>query len=335
MSFKRLLDRVNRGNSFSAVLAVASAIGTCMIAGGAYGQADFPTRPIRYIVAVAPGGINDFLARVVGAKLAEAWGQPVIVDNRPGAGANVGANLVAKSQPDGYTILNASLGHAINVTFYEKLDYDLRKDLAPVSYLASAPLIVCVTNNLPIKSISDLVAYAKANKVNYGTGFVGSISHVSVELFKRQMGVDMNQIPYSGGGPAAIALASGQVQVVFNAIPELITFVKSGRVRAIAITSAKHSPLLPEVPTMAEQGVKNFEMGNWVGVMTRAGSPPANIRKLSTEIDRILQQPDVKEKLIAQGFDIGGGTPEQFGKFLNAEIERWGKVIKAIGAKAE
>lgn len=318
-----------------AVLALGLLLGAAVLAPRAHAQDAFPSRPIRYIVAVAPGGINDFLARVVGAKLAEAWGQPVIVDNRPGAGANVGANLVAKSQPDGYTILNASLGHAINVTFYEKLDYDLRKDLAPVSYLASAPLIVCVTNTLPIKSINDLVAYAKANKVNYGTGFVGSISHVSVELFKRQMGVDMNQIPYSGGGPAAIALASGQVQVVFNAVPELITFVKSGRIRAIAITSAKHSPLLPEVPTMAEQGVKNFEMGNWVGVMTRAGSPPANIRKLSAEIDRILQQPDVKEKLIAQGFDIGGGTPEQFGKFLNTEIERWGKVIKAIGAKAE
>lgn len=318
-----------------AVLTLGLLVGAALLAPRAQAQGSYPDKPIRYIVAVAPGGINDFLARVVGAKLADAWGQPVIVDNRPGAGANVGANLVAKSQPDGYTILNASLGHAINVTFYEKLDYDLRKDLAPVSYLASAPLIVCVTNTLPIKSINDLVAYAKTNKVNYGTGFVGSISHVSVELFKRQMGVEMNQIPYSGGGPAAIALASGQVQVVFNAVPELITFVKSGRIRAIAITSAKHSPLLPEVPTMAEQGVKNFEMGNWVGVMTRAGSPPANIRKLSAEIDRILQQPDVKEKLIAQGFDIGGGTPEQFGKFLNAEIERWGKVIKAIGAKAE
>ncbi len=313
----------------------AGALAAVVCSGVARAQDAYPSKPIRYIVAVAPGGINDFLARVVGSKLAEAWGQPVIVDNRPGAGANVGANLVAKSQPDGYTILNASLGHAINVTLYDKLDYDLRKDLAPVSFLASSPLIVCVTNNLPIKSIGDLVAYAKANKVNYGTGFVGSISHVSVELFKRQMGIDMNQIPYSGGGPAAIALASGQVQVVFNAIPELITYVKSGRVRAIAITSAKHSPLLPEVPTMAEQGVKNFEMGNWVGVMTRAGSPPANIRKLSAEIDRILQLPDVREKLIAQGFDIGGGTPEQFGKFLNAEIDRWGKVIKAIGAKAE
>ena len=319
------------------IAATAIMIGAlaAVCSGRAHAQKDYPVRPIRYVVAVAPGGINDFLARVVGAKLSEAWGQPVIVDNRPGAGGNVGANLVAKSQPDGYTILNVSLGHAINVTLYSSLPYDLRKDLTPVVFLASSPLIACVTAALPIKSIDELVAYARSNPVNYGTGFVGSISHVSVEQFKRQMGIDMNQVPYTGGGPAATALASGQVQVVFNAIPELITLVRGGRVRAIAILSAARSPLLPDVSTMAEQGVKNFEVGNWVGVMTRAGTPQTVVRRLAGEIDRILKLPDVREKLVAQGFDIGGGSPELFDKFLNAEIDRWGKVVKTTGARAE
>jgi tripartite-type tricarboxylate transporter receptor subunit TctC len=314
--------------------AVALGAVTVMSA-AAQAQSDFPAKPIRYVVAVAPGGINDFLARVVGAKLNEAWGQPVIVDNRPGAGGNVGANVVAKSQPDGYTILNVSLGHAVNVTLYSSLPYDLRKDLAPVVYLASAPLIACVPTALPIKSIDELVAYAKANPVNYAMGFTGSISHVSIEVFKRRMGIDMNQVAYSGGGPAATALASNQVQVLFNAIPELITFVRGGRVRALAIASGRRSPLLPDVPTMAEQGVKDFEMGNWVGVMTRAGTPQPVVRKLAAEIDRILKMPDVRDRLLAQGFDIGGGTPEQFTQFLDSEIERWGKVVKAAGARAD
>jgi tripartite-type tricarboxylate transporter receptor subunit TctC len=319
------------------VLRAALALGltAAVTAAPAHAQNDFPAKPIRYVVAVAPGGINDFLARVVGAKLNEAWGQPVIVDNRPGSGGNIGANVVAKSQPDGYTILNVSLGHAVNVTLYSSLPYDLRKDLAPVSFLASAPLIACVPATLPVKSINELVAYAKSNPVNYAIGFTGSISHVSVEVFKRQMGIEMNQVPYNGGGPAATALASNQVQVLFNAIPELITFVRGGRVRALAVASAKRTSLLPDVPTMAEQGVKDFEMGNWVGVMTRAGTPQPVIKKLAGEIDRILKLPDVREKLLAQGFDIGGGTPEQFTKFLNAEIERWGKVVKAAGARAD
>jgi len=301
----------------------------------AQAQSDYPSRPIRYVVAVAPGGINDFLARVVAAKLNEAWSQPVIVDNRPGAGGNIGANVVAKSQPDGYTLLNVSVGHAVNVTLYPSLPYDLRKDLAPVVFLASSPLIACVTASLPIKSVSELVTYAKSSPVNYGVGFIGAISHVSVEQFKRQMAVDMNQVPYNGGGPAATALASGQVQVVFNAIPELMPMVKAGRVRPIAITSARRSPLLPDVATMGEQGIRNFEMGNWVGVMTRTGTPQPVVKKVAAEIDRILKMPDIREKLLAQGFETGGGSPEQFDKFLNSEIDRWGRIVKASGARVD
>lgn len=301
----------------------------------ALADGDYPTKPMRYIVASQPGGVNDMLARIVGAQLNAAWHQPVIVDNRSGGGGNIGANMAAKSRPDGYTLLNVSLGHAINVTLYSNLAYDLRKDLAAVTFLASSPLIVCVTASLPIRSINELVSYAKANPVNYGTGFVGAISHVSVEKFKQQMGVQMTHVPYGGGGPAARALAGGEVQVVFNAIPELIALARAGRVRPLAIASAQRSPLLSDVPTMAEQGVKNFEVGNWTGVMTPAGVPPVIVKKLAGEIDRILKMPDVQEKLVAQGFEVGGGTPEQFDKFLNSEIDRWGKVVKAIGARAE
>jgi tripartite-type tricarboxylate transporter receptor subunit TctC len=296
-------------------------------------QKDYPAKPIRFIVATAPGGSNDVLARMIGAKLHEAWGQPVIIDNRGGGGGNIAANVAAKSPPDGYTLLNVSLGHAVNVTLYPDLTYDLRKDLAPVIFLASSPLIVCVTASLPIRSINDLVAYAKANPVNYGVGFIGAISHVSVEQFKRQMGVAMNAVPYSGGGPAGTALAVGEVQVVFNPIPDLIALTRTGRVRPVAIASAHRSPLLPEVPTMAEQGVKNFEVGNWAGMVAPAGVPPAIVKQLSAEINRILKLPDIREKLAAQGFEAGGGSPEEFKKFLNSEIERWGKVVTAMGIK--
>jgi tripartite-type tricarboxylate transporter receptor subunit TctC len=299
----------------------------------ALAQSDYPAKPVRYIVATAPGGSNDVLARMVGAKLHEAWGQPVIIDNRGGGGGNIAANMAAKSPPDGYTLLTVSLGHAINVTLYPDLAYDLRKDLAPIIFLASSPLIVCVTASLPIRSINDLVSYAKANPVNYGVGFIGAISHVAVEQFKRQMGVSMNTVPYSGGGPAGTALAVGEVQVVFNPIPDLIALTRTGRVRPIAIASAHRSPLLPDVATMAEQGVKNFEVGNWAGMVAPAGVPPAIVKRLSAEINRILKMPDIREKLIAQGFEAGGGTPEQFNKFLNSEIDRWGKVVTAMGIK--
>jgi tripartite-type tricarboxylate transporter receptor subunit TctC len=318
-----------------AVLILGLLVGAALLAPRAHAQGNYPDKPIRYVVAVAPGGINDVLARAIGAKLNEAWGQPVIVDNRPGAGGNVGANLVAKSQPDGYTILNASLGHAINVNLYSNLPYDLRKDLMPVVFLASSPLIIGVNAGLPVKSIAELVAYAKSNPVNYGSGGAGFISHLSMEVLKRQTGIEMTHVPFNGGGPAAIALASNQVQVVANAIPELIVLVRSGRVRAIALTSAKRSPLLPEVATTGEQGLKNFEMGNWVGVLTRAGTPQPIVKKLAGEIDRILQMPDVKDKLVAQGFDVAGGTPEQFAKYLNSEIDRWGKVVKETGARVD
>jgi len=335
MNMKPHLSRMDHGTRRAAAMAAAVVVGLAGFASVSQAQSGYPEKPIRYVVAVAPGGINDVLARAIGAKLNEVWGQPVIVDNRPGAGGNVGANLVAKSLPDGYTILNASLGHAINVNLYSSLPYDLRKDLTPVVFLASSPLIIGVNAGLPIKSVAELVAYAKSNPVNFGSGGAGFISHLSMEVLKRQMGFEMTHVPFNGGGPAAIALASGQVQVVANAIPELITLVRAGRVRAIALTSVKRSPLLPEVATTAEQGVKNFEMGNWVGVLTRAGTPQPIVNKLAGEIDRILQMPDVKEKLVAQGFDVVGGTPEQFAKFLNAEIERWGRVVKETGAKVD
>ena len=297
--------------------------------------ADYPARPIRYVVAFAPGGINDILARIVGQKLNESWGQPVIVDNRPGAGGNLAAELVSKATPDGYTFMNISTAHTISQSLYRKLGYSLERDLTPVVWLGGSSLIMVVTPSLPVKSVAELVAWAKSNRLIYASGGVGVISHLSLEMFKGAAKIDATHVPYKGVGHSIPDLIAGQVHVMINAIPELFPFAKGGRLRIIAALTEKRHPFMPDVPTMIEQGYPDFVLSNWVGIVAAAGTPKPVVNKLAAEVTRILKLPDVTGKLTDQGFDPGGGTPEAFGKLIHSEVIRFGKAVKASGAKVD
>jgi tripartite-type tricarboxylate transporter receptor subunit TctC len=313
----------------------ATLLGFAAIFAMAAGAADYPTRPIRYVVAFAPGGINDIMARIVGQKLNEAWGQPVIVDNRPGAGGNLAAALVAKTTPDGYTFMNISTAHTIAQTLYTKLDYSLVRDLTPVVVLASAPLIMVINPGLPAKDVAELVTWAKKNRLIYASGGAGVISHLSMEMFKLAAGIDGTHVPYKGVGPAIPDLISGQAHVMINAVPELFPYAKSGRLRVIATLTEKRHPFMPEVPTMIEQGYKDFVMGNWTGIVAPAKTPKAVVNKLAKEITRIIRSPEVSKRLVDMGVDPLGGTPEEFGQRIRSDIERFGKAVKASGARVD
>jgi tripartite-type tricarboxylate transporter receptor subunit TctC len=306
-----------------------------MLAGTGAGAADYPGRPIRYVVAFAPGGVNDILARIIGQKLNESWSQPVIVDNRPGAGGNVGAEIVAKAQPDGYTILNISTAHTISQSLYTKLNYSLERDLAPVVWLGGSSLIMAVYPGLPARNVGELVTWAKGNRLNYASGGVGVISHLSMEMFKVAAKINATHVPYKGVGPAIPDLIAGQVHVIINAVPELFPFTRGNRLRIIASLTEKRHPFIPEVPTMIEQGYKDFVMSNWVGIVAPARTPRPVVNKLAAEVTRIIKLPDVAGKLTEQGFDPGGGTPEEFGRLIHAETARFRTAVTESGAKAD
>jgi len=297
--------------------------------------ADYPARPIRYVVAFAPGGINDILARIVGQKLNDAWGQPVIVDNRPGVGGNLAAELVSKATPDGYTFMNISTAHTISQTLYTKLGYSLERDLTPVVVLGSSPLIMVVHPGIPAKNVTELIAWAKKNRLIYASGGVGVISHLSMEMFKLAAGIDATHVPYKGVGPSIPDLISGQAHVMFNAVPELFPYAKGGRLRIIAVLTEKRHPFMPEVPTMIEQGYKEFVMGNWTGIVAPVKTPKNVVKTLAAEITRIIRAPDMSKRLQEMGVDPMGGTPEEFGKLIHSEVIRFGKAVKASGAKAD
>ncbi|MBI4204306.1 MAG: tripartite tricarboxylate transporter substrate binding protein [Betaproteobacteria bacterium] len=313
----------------------AALFGFTSVAAVTANAAEYPTRPIRYVVAFAPGGINDIMARIVAQKLNEAWGQPVVVDNRPGAGGNLAAELVAKTTPDGYTFMNISTAHTIAQTLYTKLNYSLARDLTPVVVLGSAPLIMVVNPGIPAKNVTELIAWAKKNRLIYASGGAGVISHLSMEMFKLAAGIDATHVPYRGVGPAVPDLISGQAHVMFNAVPELFPHAKGGRLRIIAVLTEKRHPFMPEVPTMIEQGYKEFVMGNWTGIVAPAKTPKAVVNKLATEITRIIRSPDTSKRLLEMGVDPLGGTAEEFGKLIRSETERFGKAVKASGAKAD
>lgn len=297
--------------------------------------AEYPTHAIRYVVAFAPGGVNDILARIIGQKLNESWGQAVVVDNRPGAGGNVGAELVAKSTPDGYTLLNISTAHAISQTLYSKLNYSLERDLTGVVLLGGSPLIMAINPSLPARNVAELVTWAKSNRLIYASGGVGVISHLSMEMFKQAVKIDATHVPYKGAGPGMADLIGGQVHVMANAIPELFPHAKGGRLRIIGIMAEQRHPFMPDVPTFPEQGYKDFVMSNWVAIVAPAGTPRETIQKLNGEVNRILKQPDVLSKLKEQGFDPLGGTTDEINRLIKAEVERFGIAVKASGARAD
>src|SRR5688572_975084 len=283
---------------------------------------DYPNRPIRYIVAFAPGGINDIMARIVAEKLTEAWGQPVIVDNRPGAGGNLAAGILARTTPDGYTFMNISTAHTISQTLYTKLDYSLSRDLTPVTVLGISPLIMVLNAGIPAKNVAELVAEAKKRKLTYASGGVGVISHLAGEMFKVAAKIDVTHVPFKGVGPAVPALLSGEAHMMMNAIPELLPHTKGGKLRVIGSLTEKRHPFIPDVPTFIEQGYKEFVMGNWTGIVAPAKTPRPVIDKLSKEITRIIRTPEMSQRLQEMGVDPLGGTPEEFGKLIRSETAR-------------
>ena len=307
------------------------------MAGIAPAPAQYPGKPVRLIVPFPPGGGTDTLARIVGQKLGETLGQQVIIDNRPGAGTNIGAEIAARSAPDGYTVLMGNISHAINVTLYSKLSYDLAKDFAPVTLLASTPNILVVHPSVPAKSVKELVALARARpgQLDYASSGSGSSAHLAGELFLNLTGVKMTHVPYKGGGPAVIALVGGQCSVGFATTPSVIGHVKSGKMRGLAVTSAQRSPSTPELPTLSEAGVAGYEAGTWYGFLVPAGTSKEIISRLHAESVKLLKLPDVRQRLDNAGFDPIGNSPEEFGAYIRSEIEKWGKVVRTAGVRVE
>lgn len=300
-------------------------------------DAQYPTRAVRLILPFPPGGGTDTMARAVGPKLGEALGQQVVLDNRPGGGANIGPEIAAKAPPDGYTMLMITVAHAVNATLYTKLGYNLARDFVPVSLIGSTPQIVVVHPSVPVKNIKELIALAKARpgQLEFPSSGSGSAPHLAGELFNSMAGTKMLHIPYKGGGPAMVALVSGEGAVGFATAPSVIGHIKSGRVRALAVTTAQRAPLLPEVPTVAESGVPGYDAGAWYGFLVPTGTPKEAIARLETETIKVLKLADVKQRLATTGMDTIGTSADAFSKFLRSEIDKWGKVVKAIGMKVD
>ncbi len=297
--------------------------------------ADYPTRPVRYVVAFPPGGVNDAIARILSPRMSDALGVQVIVDNRPGAGGNLGSELVAKATPDGHTLLNISTAQAISQSLYAKLGYSLERDLMPVILLATSPLVVALYPGVNARGVADLVAVTKTQPLRFSSGGIGTISHLSGEMLGRAVGFATIHVPYKGGGPASVDLIAGQVQMMINAVADIAPAAKSGRMRAVGTMAEKRHPLLPDVATLPEQGYKDFVLSNWVGIVTPAGTAKDRVQKLHATIERIMKEPDVATRVVAHGFDSAVGNPEQFGRHIRSEVQRFAKAVKESGARAE
>lgn len=297
----------------------------------------YPTRPIRLVVPYPPGGGTDIIARIVGQKLTENLGQQIIVDNRGGAGGTIGTDIVAKSVPDGYTILMAPTSHVINPSIYSKLPYDTVKDFVPITFAVSATILLVVHPSVPAKSVKELIALAKARpgQLNFGSAGNGTVFHLAAELFKRQAGIDMVHVPFKGGGPTIANLVAGQVSLAFETMLALSPFLKAGRVRALAVASAKRSSVMPELPTIAELGFPSIVAENWYGVYAPAGTSKAIISRLNTEIVKILRTQEVKERFQGLGTEVVASTPEELAEYIRTEIEKWSKTAKEAGARVD
>ena len=293
--------------------------------------AQYPNRPIKWIVPYPPAGTTDVLARIMAQNLSEKLGQQIIVENKPGGGNNIGVEFVVNAPPDGYTWLLVNPANGINATLYKNLNYNFIRDIAPVAGLVRSPNVMEVTPSLPVKTVKEFIDYCKANpgKINMASSGSGTSVHMSGELFKSMTGCEMLHVPYKGSGPAHIDLMGGQIQLMFDNIVALIPHVRAGKVRAIAVSSAKRHPQLPDVPTIQEAGVKDFETVAWFGLLAPAGTPRSVITRLNAEALKALKLPDVQKRLVDSGSDIIGNTPEQADEFLRAEVEKWGKVVRA------
>ena len=297
----------------------------------------FPTRPLRLVVASAPGATTDIVARIVAQKLTDALGQQVAVDNRPGAGGNIAAEHVSKSQPDGHTMLLGFPGLATNPALYGKLGYDPQKDLAAVSLVSSGPLIVVVHPSLPVTSVKQLIAFAKQRpgELSFPSVGSGATSHLSVELFKSMAGVDMLHVPYKSFPQALVDLSSGRLSLMINAIPGLLPYVKNGRLRALAVTSKERTAVLPELPPVHEAGLRGYEVVTWNGILVPAGTPKEIVARLNAELTKSLKAPETREQFLGMGFDAIPSTPERFAAYIREETDKWARVIRQSGAKLD
>jgi len=307
-----------------------------LVSAGAYAADSYPTKPLRFVVPFPPGGGTDILARLLGERLGERLGVQVVVDNRPGAGTNIGTEIVARAQPDGHTLLMGSIGVATNPSLYKNMRFDPVRDLQPISLVAIAPSILVTHPSVPAKAPQDLVALLKARpgRINYGSFGAGSGAHLVAEYFKLVTGTDIVHVPYKGGGPGIVALLGGEVQMVFASLLPVISHVKAQRLVPIGLAAARRSQALPQVTTFREAGIA-FEAGPWFGVLVPAKTPQGIVQRLNAEIEGILQLDDVKMRIAREGVDVVGGTPAQFADFIAAEARRWAEVVKRADIRVE
>lgn len=300
-------------------------------------HAQYPVRPIRFVLPFPPGGGTDTLARAIGNRLGEGLGQQIVIDNRPGAGANIGAEIAAKAPPDGYTLFMVTATHAINATLYQKLQYNLLRDFSAVAELGTTAMVVVVHPSIPARSVKELITLAKRRPgdLSHSSSGTGSITQLAGELFKDRTGTKMLHIPYRGGGPSVVALVSGEAAVGFTTTPSCITQIKAGRLRGLAVTTAKRSPFLPELPTVAEAGVRGYAAEAWYGMLVPAGTPKDIIERLNAASLKALEFDDVKTRFAATGLVPAGSTAEELDKYMRSEIEKWGRVVKALGLRVD
>jgi len=316
---------------------IAFAFLVAFLAAAAAQAQTWPSKPIRYIVPFPPAGATDITARIMADKISGPLGQSVVVENRPGAAGNVGTEFVARSAPDGYTILQLTVAQSISATLYTKINYDVEKDLAPAAMVALVPNVMIVHPSVPAKSVAEFIALAKAKpgKINFASSGSGTSIHMSAEMFKMLTGVNIVHIPYKGSGPALADMLGGQVDVMFDNLTSSIGHIRSGKLRALAVTTVTRYPELPELPTMQEAGVPGYEATAWFGIVVPRGTPRDAIVRINGEVNKALAQADVKEKLAQQGALARSWTPEEFGSFIHNEVVKWAKVVKASGAKVE
>jgi tripartite-type tricarboxylate transporter receptor subunit TctC len=298
----------------------------------------YPTKPIRIVVPFPPGGFSDLFSRIIGTEMNKSWGQQVIVDNRTGAGGNIGSDIVAKAPPDGYTLVMGTIGtHAINATLFSKLPYDPVRDFTAVAFVVEAEGLLVVHPSLPVKNAKDVIALArsKPGQLSYASAGAGTTSHLAGEVFKTMAKVDITHVPYKGNVPAIADLMSGETQMLFATLPTVLPQVKANRLRGIAVLGSKRSAALPETPTLAESGLKGFEVNNWTGLLAPAGTPAAIVSRLNAESNRIMQLPEVQARLPREGLRHVPMTPQQFGDFVRSEKEKWAPIVKATGARAD
>jgi len=320
---------------FMAQAAISACIGLGF-ALPALGQT-FPDKPVRLISPYAPGGGNDIVSRIVAEQLSKLWGQSVIVENRPGAGGNIGTNIVAKAAPDGYTLVMGSLSYAINASLYSSLPFDPVKDLTPVTLLASGSYMLVAHPSLPAHSVKELIELAKRTpeRISYASAGNGSGGHLGMEMFRKAAGIELVHVPYKGQAPATSDVLGGQVPLTFDNVITAMPNVKADRLRALAVTGLQRSPLAPDVPTMVESGFPGFEVNPWFGLLAPAGTPPEVVRKISADCAQVLALPQVKALLRAQGAEAVGSTEEQFAEYMASEIEKWRQVVKETGARID